>query len=101
VAELVDRLATHARALADGIATVPGARIVNDVVYTQACVAFESDERTREVTARLLADGIAWMSGSRWRGQDVLRVSVRNWSTDETDVAASIEAVRRAALPEP
>jgi hypothetical protein len=37
------------------------------------------------------------MSGSRWRGRDVLRVSVSNWSTDEADVAASLEAVRRAA----
>jgi glutamate/tyrosine decarboxylase-like PLP-dependent enzyme len=97
VADLVDRLAAHARALAEGIAAVPGARILNDVAYTQVSVAFESDERTRAVTTRLLADGTAWMSGSRWRGQDVLRVSVSNWSTDEADVAASIEAVRRAA----
>ncbi len=97
VADLVERLAAHARALAAGIATVPGARILNDVAYTQVCVGFESDQRTREVTARLIAEGAAWMSGSRWRGQDVLRVSVSNWSTDEADVAASIDAVRRAA----
>ena len=38
------------------------------------------------------------MSGSSWRGRDVLRVSVSNWSTDEHDVAASVDAVRRAAL---
>jgi len=38
------------------------------------------------------------MSGSRWQGRDVLRVSVSNWSTDEADVKASIDAVRRAAL---
>jgi glutamate/tyrosine decarboxylase-like PLP-dependent enzyme len=83
--------------LADGIATIPGARILNDVVFTQVSVAFESDERTREVTNRLLADGVAWMSGSHWQSHDVLRVSVSNWSTDEADVAASIAAVRRAA----
>jgi glutamate/tyrosine decarboxylase-like PLP-dependent enzyme len=97
VAELVDQLATRARQLADGIATIPGARILNDVVFTQVSVAFESDERTREVTNRLLADGVAWMSGSHWQSHDVLRVSVSNWSTDEADVAASIAAVRRAA----
>ena len=28
----------------------------------------------------------------------MLRVSVSNWSTDEDDVAASVDAVRRAAL---
>ena len=97
VADLVEGLARHARAIADGIATVPGAEILNDVVYTQVSVSFGSDERTREVTARLLADGTAWMSGSRWRDRAVLRVSVSNWSTDDADVAASVDAVRRAA----
>jgi len=61
------------------------------------CVAFEDDERTRAVTARLLADGVAWMSGSRWRGSDVLRVSVSNWSTDDRDIELSLDALRRAA----
>jgi glutamate/tyrosine decarboxylase-like PLP-dependent enzyme len=97
VADLVDRLAAHARALANGIATIPGAEILNDVVFTQVCAAFGDDQRTQAVTARLLAEGTAWMSGSRWRGRDVLRVSVSNWSTDADDVTASVDAVRRAA----
>ncbi|NUU17031.1 aspartate aminotransferase family protein [Cellulomonas humilata] len=97
VEDLVDGLASTARAIADGIAAIEGAEIVNDVVFTQVSVAFGSDERTREVTARLLADGVTWMSGSRWQGRDVLRVSVSNWSTDAEDVARSIDAVRRAA----
>ena len=97
VAELVDRLADHARALAAGIADIEGTEILNEVVFTQVCVSFEDDRRTRGVTARLLADGTVWMSGSRWRDRDVMRVSVSNWSTDDSDVAASIAAVRRAA----
>jgi glutamate/tyrosine decarboxylase-like PLP-dependent enzyme len=97
VTDLVDRLVANARLIADGIAAVPGAQILNDVTFTQVCASFGSDERTRAVTEKLLADGTAWMSGSRWRGRDVLRVSVSNWSTDEADVAASLEAVRRAA----
>jgi glutamate/tyrosine decarboxylase-like PLP-dependent enzyme len=97
VADLVDRLTQHARSIAAGVETIDGARVLNDVAFTQVCVAFENDERTRAVTARLLADGTAWMSGSRWRGRDVLRVSVSNWSTDDDDVAASVDAVRRAA----
>ena len=70
--------------------------MLNDVAYTQVCVAFGSDERTREVTARLIADGTTWMSGSRWRGRDVLRISVSNWSTDARDVRLSVDAVRAA-----
>ena len=72
--------------------------MLNEVVFTQVCVSFGDDARTRAVTARLLADGTAWMSGSRWHGRDVLRVSVSNWSTDQDDVDASVDAVRRAAL---
>jgi glutamate/tyrosine decarboxylase-like PLP-dependent enzyme len=97
VADLVDRLVANAHALADGIASVPQAEVLNDVVFTQVCVAFGDDERTWAVTARLLADGTTWMSGSRWRGRAVLRVSVSNWSTDADDVAASVDAVKRAA----
>jgi glutamate/tyrosine decarboxylase-like PLP-dependent enzyme len=102
VAELVGGLAGHARAIAAGLADIDGAHVLNDVVYTQVCVAFGDDERTRAVTAQLIADGTAWMSGSRWHGQDVLRVSVSNWSTDDEDVRRSVDAVRRAvgALPD-
>ena len=97
VADMVDGFVRHARAIAAGIETIEGAEVLNDVVFTQVCVAFEDDERTRAITARLLADGTAWMSGSRWRGRDVLRVSVSNWSTDADDVEVSVDAVRRAA----
>jgi glutamate/tyrosine decarboxylase-like PLP-dependent enzyme len=97
VASLVAGLARQARAIADGIAGIDGAEILNDVDYTQVCVGFGDDERTRAVTARLIADGTTWMSGSRWHGRDVLRVSVSNWSTDDDDVRRSIDAVGRAA----
>jgi glutamate/tyrosine decarboxylase-like PLP-dependent enzyme len=96
VAALVDRLARHARELADGIGAIDGAEIVNDVVYTQVCVAFRDEATTQRVTANLIEDGTVWMSGSRWRDRAVLRISVSNWSTDESDVKVTVEAVRRA-----
>lgn len=98
VVALVDRLVTNARALADGLRALPDAQVVNDVVFTQVCLTFGSDERTRAVTARLIADGDVWMSGSRWGGRNVLRISVSNWSTDADDVRFSVEAVRRAVV---
>ena len=97
VAALVEGLVANARALAAGLAQIEGARVLNDVVFTQVCVAFEDDDRTREVTARLIASGATWMSGSRWHDTAVLRVSVSNWTTDAADVAESIAAVRAAA----
>jgi glutamate/tyrosine decarboxylase-like PLP-dependent enzyme len=93
---LVEGLAANARALARGLAQLPGVEVLNDVVFTQVSLAFGSDERTREVTQRLIADGQVWMSGSRWQNRDILRISVSNWSTDADDVTASIAAVERA-----
>lgn len=96
VAQLVDRLVANARALARGVSGIDGAHVVNEVVFTQVCVTFGTDARTRQVTERVLADGVTWMSGSRWQGRDVLRMSVSSWATDAEDVAVSVESVRRA-----
>jgi glutamate/tyrosine decarboxylase-like PLP-dependent enzyme len=96
LAALVDGLCVNARAIADQLAANDGVEILNDVVYTQVCASFGSDERTKKVTAAVLADGTAWMSGSRWRDRDVLRVSVSNWTTDADDINRSVDAVRRA-----
>ena len=97
VADLVDGFCRHAQAFASGIEAIDGAQVENDVVFSQVSVSFGSDERTREVTARLMADGTAWMTGSRWRGKAVLRISVSNWSTTDEDVARSLAALRKAA----
>jgi glutamate/tyrosine decarboxylase-like PLP-dependent enzyme len=98
VADLVDGFCRHARAFAAGIGTIDGATVENDVVFSQVCASFGSDERTAEVSRRLMADGTAWMTGSRWGGKAVLRVSVSNWSTTGEDVRRSLDALRRAAL---
>jgi glutamate/tyrosine decarboxylase-like PLP-dependent enzyme len=95
VAELIERLCAHARRFAAGLAEIEGVRIVNDVVYTQVCVSFGSDDVTREVARRLLADGTAWMTPSVWHGTAVLRISVSNWRTTEADVDRTLDAVRR------
>ncbi|MBK4347703.1 aspartate aminotransferase family protein [Lacisediminihabitans sp. G11-30] len=93
---MVEGLAHSARALAAGLAELPGVEILNDVVFTQISVSFGSDERTRLITQAVIEGGAVWMSGSSWAGRDVLRISVSNWTTDATEVAASVEAVARA-----
>ena len=97
VADLVDGFCRHAKAFAEGIEAIDGATIENDVVFSQVSAAFGSDENTAEVTRRLMTDGTAWMTGSRWRNKAVLRISVSNWSTTDEDVAHSLDSLRRAA----
>jgi glutamate/tyrosine decarboxylase-like PLP-dependent enzyme len=101
VVDLVERLAGHARAFAAGASEIPGCEVLNDVVFTQVCLAFEDDDRTRAVTAALLADGTTWMSGSRWHDRAIVRISVSNWSTTDDDVRRSLDALRRAAASVP
>jgi glutamate/tyrosine decarboxylase-like PLP-dependent enzyme len=97
VAELVERFCHHATMFAEGIAQIPGATVLNDVVFTQVCASFGSDDHTREVVRRMLADGTAWTTGSRWHDRVVLRVALCNWSTTDADVEATLAALRRAA----
>jgi glutamate/tyrosine decarboxylase-like PLP-dependent enzyme len=99
VRALVERLVAAAGELADGLARLPGVTVLNDVDYTQVCAAFESDERTRAVLGRLLAEGVVMPSGSVWRDRAVLRFSVSNWHTGPAEVAETIAAVERAARP--
>ena len=70
--------------------------MLNEVVFTQVCFAVGDEQRTRAVMQHLLDEGVTWMSGSRWAGQQVIRISVSNYSTDATDIAMSVAAVRRA-----
>jgi glutamate/tyrosine decarboxylase-like PLP-dependent enzyme len=94
---MVEGLADHARAFAAGAAEIPGCQVLNDVVFTQVCLSFGSDARTRAVADAVLADGTTWMSGSRWHDRAIVRISVSNWSTHDDDVRRSLDALRRAA----
>jgi glutamate/tyrosine decarboxylase-like PLP-dependent enzyme len=96
VQRLVDGLVESAQAIAAGVGALPGATIVNDVVYTQVCVAFEDDATTSAVYDAILAEGEVYPSPSRWRDRAVIRISVSNWQTHEAEVATTIAAFERA-----
>lgn len=97
IADLVDRLVSNARLMAKGLSEIEGCQVLNEIAFTQVCFAFENDERTDAICAKLIEDKSVWISGSKWRGRSVLRVSVSNWSTDANDVATAVEAVRNAS----
>jgi glutamate/tyrosine decarboxylase-like PLP-dependent enzyme len=97
VADLVERFYRQASRFAAEIGGIDGARVENEVVFSQVCASFGSDERTESVIRRLLHDGTTWMTGSRWHDRSVLRISVSNWSTTDEDVERSLRALRTAA----
>ena len=97
VRELVEGLVTHAQAIAAGVSQIPGMQVVNDVVFTQVCMALPTDAETDAMGERLKQSGEVFMSPSEWAGRRVVRVSVSNAATDAEDVRRTVEAVRRAA----
>lgn len=114
IADLVDRCCEHARAIVQGIGSLPGAQVVWTPQINQGLVAFpdprpdalpaDHDRRTDEVIAQVVASGEAHFSGTTWRGRRAMRVSVCNWRTSAADVARAIAGVEKtlrafAALP--
>ena len=95
LAVLVDRLCTHATALAKGFESIDEVEVVNEVVFTQVMFRLSSDERTAEAGRRLLADGTCVVTPAVWHDRAVQRCAVSNWSTTETDVDLTVDAVRR------
>jgi glutamate/tyrosine decarboxylase-like PLP-dependent enzyme len=96
VAELVERSCARARALADGLAELPGCQVLNDVVLNQVLVRFEDDASTDAVLGAVQASGEAWMSGTTRNGRKAIRLSVSNWQTSERDVERTVAAFAAA-----
>jgi len=104
VAALVERCCALARRAAGQFAARPGVRVLNDVVLNQVLVRFEGrgdgDALTKAVIARVQREGTCWLGGTRWRGQEAMRVSVSGWSTTEADMDRSVAAVLDAFAAE-
>lgn len=92
VAELVERCCRLARRFADGLSAA-GVQVVNDVVLNQVLVSFGDDATTDRVIEAVQRDGTCWMGGTLYRGRRLMRISVSNHSTTESDVDRSLESV--------
>jgi glutamate/tyrosine decarboxylase-like PLP-dependent enzyme len=98
VRDLVEGCCSMAARFAEGVASVPGARVLNDVVLNQVLVRFDDDDaRTRAVIGGVQAGGEAWMGGTTWRGMAAMRVSVSGWATGEDDIDRTVAAIEAAA----
>ncbi|MDQ3406994.1 MAG: aminotransferase class V-fold PLP-dependent enzyme [Chloroflexota bacterium] len=96
VSELIERSCQLARRMAQGLSAAPGVEVLNEVALNQVLVRFGDDDAlTRDVVRRVQEDGTCWLSGSVWQGRAVMRISVSNWSTRETDADISTGAILR------
>jgi glutamate/tyrosine decarboxylase-like PLP-dependent enzyme len=113
IQSMIRQTVTLARRMATRLAGEPGVHVLNDVVLNQVLVRFDgdsartsegaremrrgplwsADEATVDVIARVQADGTCWVGGATWFGQQVMRISISNWSTTEEDIDRSADAI--------
>ena len=93
IAAIVRRNCALARRMADRLSSDRGISILNDVVLNQVLVRFADDETTSRVIAAVQAEGTCWAGGARWQNKQAMRISVSNWSTTETDIDRSADAI--------
>lgn len=106
VRDMIERDCEHARAIVHGIGRLPGAQVLWEPTINQGLVRFpssragatpeEHDAHNDAVIARINAAGEAFFSGTTWRGQRAMRVSVSNWRTSPRDVERTVAAVAAA-----
>ncbi len=109
LAALIDGCCAHARRFAELLGAHPAVTILNDVVLNQVLVRFAppgeagdapsdaADALTRDVIARVQADGTCWLGGTTWHGMAAMRISVSSWATTADDVDRSAAAILRCA----
>ena len=98
VRDLVERCCRLARRMAERLAAEPELSVLNDVVLNQVLVrAGDDDASTDQMIAAVQADGTCWAGGTTWQGRRAMRISVSNWSTTESDIDLSAEAIIRSA----
>jgi glutamate/tyrosine decarboxylase-like PLP-dependent enzyme len=95
--ELVERCCDAAASFARGLADVPGAEVLNEVVLNQVLFRFEDDARTDAVLQWVQESGRVWSSATVWDGRKAIRLSVSNWQTDDEEIALALETFREAA----
>lgn len=94
IAEMVERHCRVARLIAEKLSAEPGISILNDVVLNQVIVRFGADDEvTIKTIARIQQDGVCFAGGAKWRGQQVMRISVIGYETTEAEGLRSAEAM--------
>ncbi|KAJ5216322.1 uncharacterized protein N7498_002729 [Penicillium cinerascens] len=105
VADLIQRCCSHAQSLLVQIGALPGAELVWKSSVNRGLVRFldrradttlaDHNRWTDTLISAVAETGEAFFSGTTWRGQRCMRVSVLNWQTDEDDVSRAVAAIGR------
>ena len=102
VVDLVDRTTRLARRFATELAASGRAEVVNEVVSNQVLVRWLAPDGDHgrladAVMTAVRTSGAAYFSGTTYRGERLMRLSVCDWATDDDDVTRTVAALLEAA----
>jgi glutamate/tyrosine decarboxylase-like PLP-dependent enzyme len=105
IASLVDRCCGFATQLTSRIGALPHTKALSTPIINQGLVHFlnpsptataaDHDLFTDQIIAAICAEGTAFFTGTTFRGQRAMRISVCNWQTNGEDIDAVVSAVER------
>ncbi len=72
-----------------------GLEVLNDVVFNQVLVRFESDEKTELLIKEIQESGVCWLGGAKWEEKSVMRISVSSYKTTYKDIEISANEILR------
>lgn len=100
IAAMVERHCRVAKMMSERLRSENAIAVLNDVVLNQVIVRFGVDETpergdalTKATIARIQRDGVLFAGGAKWRGREVMRLSVISWLTDEAAGEAAVQAI--------
>jgi glutamate/tyrosine decarboxylase-like PLP-dependent enzyme len=90
--EMIERTCRCAKMFAEGLSSA-GFKVLNEVVFNQVLVSFDSPEKTLKVIEEIQKDGTCWCGATVWQENTAMRISVCSWATTEEDVRLSLDAI--------
>lgn len=94
--QMINEFHERATQFAEGIKTIEGFELLNQVDFNQIIVKCESDTVTNKVLSKIQELRECWVGGSTWNGKKVIRISVCSWTTTENDIERSLASFKEA-----
>lgn len=95
VEKLIDTLCGHAEYFAEQLQKA-GYHLVAPPALNQFMISCGSEEKKAALLRYIQNSGVCWCSGSKWKGESIIRVSVCSCATTKEDIDKSVEVFRAA-----
>ncbi|WP_408895219.1 pyridoxal phosphate-dependent decarboxylase family protein [Paenibacillus taichungensis] len=95
VEDLIEQQCRLAIIVAEGLQSV-GFQILNEVVFNQVLVKCNTPENTSLALRYIQQSGECWCSGSRWKGEPVIRISLCSFTVTSTAVERLVQIFDKA-----